>query len=73
MLVEKQAWFARLIAQGVSNSEACRVVGINREDGNTLAVRAHNPQHCRSGGALSAGETHNTPRSVLNRCAVAGK
>ena len=33
MLVEKQEWFARLIAQGVSNSEACRIVGINRRTG----------------------------------------
>lgn len=30
MLVEKQEWFVRLIVQGVSNSEACRIVGINR-------------------------------------------
>ena len=33
MLVEKQEWFARLIAQGMSNSEACRIVGINRRTG----------------------------------------
>ena len=33
MLVEKQVWFAQLIAQGVSNSEACRVVRINRRTG----------------------------------------
>lgn len=33
MLVEKQEWFARVIAQGVSNSEACRIVGINRRTG----------------------------------------
>lgn len=33
MLVEKQQWFDRLIARGVSNSEACRVVGINRKTG----------------------------------------
>ena len=33
MLVEKQEWFARLIAQGMSNSEACRTVGINRRTG----------------------------------------
>ena len=33
MLVEKQEWFARLIGQGVSNSEACRIVGINRRTG----------------------------------------
>ena len=30
---EKRAWFARLIAQGVNNSEACRIVGINRRTG----------------------------------------
>ena len=30
MLAEKQEWFARVIAQGVSNSEACRILCINR-------------------------------------------
>jgi IS30 family transposase len=30
---EKQERFVRLIAQGVNNSEACRVVGINRKTG----------------------------------------
>jgi transposase, IS30 family len=33
MLVEEQEWFGRLIAQGVGNSEACRIVGINRRTG----------------------------------------
>ena len=33
MLVEKQEWFARLITQGMSYSEACRIVGINRRTG----------------------------------------
>jgi transposase, IS30 family len=33
MLVEKQEWFVRLITQGVSPSEACRIVGINRRTG----------------------------------------
>src|SRR5512143_830945 len=33
MVVEKQDWFVRLIAQGVSNSQACRIVGINRRTG----------------------------------------
>ncbi|MEX1175532.1 MAG: IS30 family transposase [Mycobacterium sp.] len=33
MLVEKREWFAQLIAQGVSNAEACRMVGINRRTG----------------------------------------
>ena len=31
---EKQQQYVRLIAQGVNNSEACRVVGINRKTGN---------------------------------------
>ena len=31
--VEKREQFARLIAQGFSNSEACRIVGINRRTG----------------------------------------
>jgi transposase len=30
---EKQELFTRLIAQGISNSEACRIVGINRKTG----------------------------------------
>ncbi len=30
---EKQHRYARLIAQGVSNAEACRLVGINRKTG----------------------------------------
>lgn len=33
MLVEKQEWFARVIAQGMSNAAACRIVGINRRTG----------------------------------------
>src|SRR3954451_13957546 len=32
-LTDKQERFARLIAQGVSNSEACRTVAINRRTG----------------------------------------
>jgi transposase, IS30 family len=32
-LTEKQDRFVRLIAQGVSNGEACRIVGINRRTG----------------------------------------
>ena len=31
---EKQQRYVRLIAQGLSNSEACRLVGINRKTGN---------------------------------------
>jgi transposase, IS30 family len=29
----KREWFAHLIAQGVSNSQACRIVGVNRRTG----------------------------------------
>ena len=53
MIVEKQEWFVRLIAQGVSNSAACRIVGINRRTGtrwrygrtilNTAGVSVHYP------------------------------
>src|ERR1700728_2206043 len=31
---EKQRRYVQLIAQGVNNSEACRLVGINRKTGN---------------------------------------
>lgn len=31
--VEKREWFARLIAQGVSNKRACQIVGIHRKTG----------------------------------------
>jgi transposase, IS30 family len=30
---DKREWFARLIARGVTNSEACRIVGVNRKTG----------------------------------------
>jgi transposase, IS30 family len=38
MLVEKQEWFVRLIAQGVSNSQACQIVGVNRRTGTRRTV-----------------------------------
>ncbi len=31
--VEKREWFTRLIVRGVSNAEACRIVGINPRTG----------------------------------------
>lgn len=52
-LTEKQDRFSRLIAQGVSNAEACRVVGIHRRTGtrwrlgrtvlNTVGEKVHYP------------------------------
>ncbi|MFY2861999.1 IS30 family transposase [Mycobacterium sp. THU-M104] len=49
--VEKQEWFVRLIAQGISNRQACRIVGINRRTGTrwrygrTIRNRAGEPVH----------------------------
>lgn len=53
VLAEKQEWFARLIRQGVGNSEACRIVGVNRRTGtrwrygrtilNTVGEAVHYP------------------------------
>jgi hypothetical protein len=39
-LTDKRERFVRMIAHGMSNSEACRVVGINRKNGDTVEVRA---------------------------------
>jgi transposase, IS30 family len=51
MVVEKQERFVRLIAQGVSNSQACRIVGISRKTGTrwrygrTIGNKAGEPVH----------------------------
>ncbi len=45
-MTEKQDRFVRLIAHGVSNGEACRLVGINPQDRDTVATRAHDREHC---------------------------
>ena len=52
-LTEKQDKFMRLVGQGVSNSEACRLVGIHRRTGtrwrlgrtvlNTAGEKVHYP------------------------------
>jgi len=31
---EKQQWYVQLIAQGINNTQACRIVGIDRKTGN---------------------------------------
>jgi IS30 family transposase len=38
----KREWFARLIARGVSNVDACRIVGVNPRTGETMAIGTHN-------------------------------
>lgn len=57
-LTDKQERFGRLIAQGVSNAEACRIVGINRRTGtrwrygrtvrNVAGEPVHYPSVCTS-------------------------
>jgi len=50
-LTDKREKFARLVSQGVSNSEACRLVGVNRKTGTrwrfgrTILNRAGEPVH----------------------------
>ena len=57
----KRAEFARLIARGVSNAEACRIVGINRRTG----------KRWRHGRTIttSSGEQRHYP-SVINQRAT---
>lgn len=51
MLVEEREWFGRLIVQGISNSEACRIVGVDRKTGTrwrygrTVVNKAGDPVH----------------------------
>ena len=67
MVVEKQERFARLIGQGVSNSEVCRIVGINRRTGTrwrygrTILNKAGEPR-------LSTGDLQNPRSGILGIC-----
>jgi IS30 family transposase len=77
-LTEKQDKFVRLIAQGVSNSEACRIVGIHRRTGtrwrlgrtilNTAGESVHYPPV-----AIAAAPRERHPRylSLEERMAIA--
>jgi transposase, IS30 family len=51
---EKRGQFARLIAQGFNNSEACRIVGINRRTGKRW-------RHGRTVTARDGRELHYVP------------
>lgn len=63
-MTEVRAAFARLIAQGVSNSEACRIVGINRRTGATVPWRSCDSSEiaesvrslCRSGSLVGGAQ-----------------
>lgn len=65
MLVEEREWFGRLIAQGVSNSEACRIVGVDRKTGTrwrygrTVVNKAGDSVHYL---AVSGAQPHPHPR-----------
>src|SRR5450755_2008260 len=55
---EKQQRYVRLIAQGVSNAEACRLVGINRKTGTRWR---YGRQVCNSAGVL----VHYAPVKII--------
>ena len=56
--MEKQQRFLRLIAQGVSNSEACRIVGIHRKTGTRWRYGRTVVNSAGELRALSRGEDH---------------
>ena len=62
--VEKREQFARLIAQGYNNSEACRIVGINRRTGKWW-------RHGRTIVTRDGRKLHYSP--VVTRGQVAGR
>ena len=77
MLVEKQEWFGRLIAQGVSNSEACRIVGINRRTGtrwrygHTILNTTGEPVHYPPVSLIAAKPRHTRYLSLAERTTIA--
>jgi len=77
MLVEKQEWFVRLIGQGVSNSEACRIVGINRKTGTrwrygrTILNTAGEPVHYPPVRFIAARARHPRYLSLAERTMIA--
>jgi transposase, IS30 family len=77
-LTEKQDKFVRLIAQGVSNSEACRLVGIHRRTGTrwrlgrTILNTSGEPVHYPPVGIAAAPrERHPRYLSLEVRMAIA--
>ena len=71
-LTERQEQFSRLIAQGMSYSEACRVVGINRRTGtrwrygrtvrNTAGEAAGGDDQAGSAATISHGSLTDGPQ-----------
>ena len=58
--------FARLIARGVSNSEACRVVGVNRRTGTRW-------RYGRTVTSSSGGELHYRPMATTKTASVSAR
>lgn len=61
---EKQQRYVRLIGHGVSNTEACRLVGINRRTGTRWWYGRSVRNFRRGAPALSAGEDHRAARGT---------
>lgn len=59
---EKREQFARLIARGVSNAEACRTVGVNRRTGKRW-------RHGRTITSSSGARLHYRPFAAQRRAA----
>jgi len=64
-LTAQREEYARLIAQGVSNSEACRRVGVNRKTGNRWRYGRVVP--ARAGGVVEYAPVKIEPVRVLSR------
>jgi hypothetical protein len=77
MLVERQEQFVRLIAQGVSNSQACRIVGINPRTGTrwrygrTILNTAGEPVHYPPVRFTAAKPRHPRYLSLEERTSIA--
>lgn len=77
MVVEKQERFVRLIAQGVSNREACRIVGINRRTGTrwrygrTIRNKAGEPVHYPPVSLAEPKQRHPRYLSLAERTTIA--
>ena len=77
LLVEEREWFARLVAQGVSNAEACRIVGINRKTGirwrygRTIRNTAGEAVHCLPVRVTAPTAPHPRYLSLAERTVIA--
>ena len=77
MVVEKQERFVGLIPQGVSNSQACRIVGIRRKTGTrwrygrTIRNKAGEPVHYPAVSGVETKPRHPRYLSLAERTLIA--